>query len=948
MITDIKTKVEALSESLVLCEPTDLSGLAEIHAKFEEIGLWAQEKYLNKIQELTQSAADLVENIILQETDDPAGAMEMLGQSVAVLQAVLIEGRSEAEVDFPDGLNKTTAAPPDGKQVGAGLFAVTLPSHVDEGIFSDFLIRQETSLEEMEQNILAVERGDGDTAFEDLRRQIHTLKGESALLGLPQVERLCHKAEDDLSDEWPPGFADRLLRLKDWLKRVFDHYAGKGAPPESPDEMAAVLEGRADTAATATMGFPAEEVAEEAEDGYEAKPLEGDKELLGDFIIEATEHLENADVQLLSLETEPHNQDAINAVFRAFHTIKGVAGFLALDEIQALAHEAENLLDKARKDTVELVGPCIDIIFDAVDSLKKCIDNVNNALASGEFLQPVAGLPALVKRIKEFAPEAQSVRPREKSTPPPPRLGELLVDTGAATESAVNNALAKQTEPPQPKKLGEVLVEASVTSSKRVSEALDQQHLPENKDKKMGELLVEMGAVDPADIEAGLARQQTPPTPPKLGETLVKSGDATARDVAQALRTQKQGKTGTITVREAVKVDADRLDQLVDMIGELVIAESMVAQSPEFRNNISTDLERHLSQLDKITRELQVMAMSLRMVPVRSTFQKMARLVRDLAKKTNKAVNFIMTGEDTELDKTVVDKIGDPLVHMVRNAVDHGLENNAEERRSGGKEPIANVSLRAFHKGGNIHIQIEDDGRGLNRDAILQKARDRNIINEGDILSDREVWNLIFEPGFSTAREITAVSGRGVGMDVVKRNIESLRGQVEIHSEMGKGTLFTIRLPLTLAIIDGMVIRVGEERYVLPTLSIVISLRPESADITTVVGRGEMLRLQGKLIPLFRLHQLFDIPQAQHNPLEGTVVVVENDGKQVGLLIDEILGQQQIVIKSVGESLKDVPGIAGGAIMPDGRVGLILDIAGLIQLVDEEMEQTTTSCETIM
>jgi len=375
------------------------------------------------------------------------------------------------------------------------------------------------------------------------------------------------------------------------------------------------------------------------------------------------------------------------------------------------------------------------------------------------------------------------------------------------------------------------------------------------------------------------------------------------------------------------------------MIGELVIAESMVSQSEELRELNSTKLARHLSQLDKITRELQEMATSLRMVPLRSTFQKMARLVRDLAKKSGKPVEFVMTGEDTELDKSVVDKIGDPLVHMVRNAVDHGIEVSPEERRKRGKPPVGRIELRAFHKGGNIHIEIEDDGRGLDCEAILAKARERGLVREGDSLSEREIFNLIFQPGFSTAKVVTDVSGRGVGMDVVKRNIEALRGQIEIQSEPGKGSVFSIRLPLTLAIIDGMVVRVGAERYIVPTLNIVRSVRPRPQDLSTVLHRGEMLSLQGELIPLFRLAELFEIEGAQQDPTEGLVVVVEDEGRQIGLLTDELVGQQQIVIKTLGEALQGVRGISGGAIMPDGRVGLILDVGGLIRLASEGTAQ---------
>jgi two-component system chemotaxis sensor kinase CheA len=422
-----------------------------------------------------------------------------------------------------------------------------------------------------------------------------------------------------------------------------------------------------------------------------------------------------------------------------------------------------------------------------------------------------------------------------------------------------------------------------------------------------------------------------------LGEVLVASGDASPGAVRHALRKQRagaeaQGSTGAITVRESVKVDALRLDQLVDMIGELVIAETMVTQSPEVLRLASPTLRRRVRQLEKISRDLQTMATSLRMVPVRATFQKMARLVRDVARKTGKAVEFHLSGEETELDKSVVDKISDPLVHLLRNAVDHGIEERAELRSAAGKAPVGNIHLRAYHKGGSIQIEIEDDGRGLNRGAIVRKAIEQGLITPEEHLSDREVWNLIFEPGFSTAGKLTELSGRGVGMDVVRRNIMALRGEIDIHSEAGRGCRFTISLPLTLAIIDGMVIRVGEERFIVPTLSIVISVRPRAEDLHTVARRGEMVSVRGQLLTLYRLGRVLNIPDAIDEPTKGTVMVVEHEGRQVGLLIDQILGQQQIVIKPLGEYLRGAPGLSGGAIMPDGNVGLVLDIAGLVEL----------------
>ncbi len=388
----------------------------------------------------------------------------------------------------------------------------------------------------------------------------------------------------------------------------------------------------------------------------------------------------------------------------------------------------------------------------------------------------------------------------------------------------------------------------------------------------------------------------------------------------------------------SIRVPVERLDRFIDMVGELVVAHSMVVQDETVAAGNHHDLSKKVGQTTKIVRELQRMSMSMRMIPLKGTFQKMARLVRDLARKAGKNIAFLTDGEDTEIDRNMVDIINDPLVHMVRNAVDHGIEPPADRERNG--KPVNGiVQLSAYHSAGNVVVEIRDDGRGLDREAILSKALDRGLITTIDGLSDDEVFSLIFHPGFSTAQTVSEVSGRGVGMDVVKTNIESLRGQVEVKSWPGQGSVVKMSLPLTLAIIDGMVIRVGHQKFVIPTVAIVRSVQPAEADLSRVFQRGEMLSLQGQLIPLFRLGRLFDIPEAAPEPTEAIVVVVEDDRRQAGLLVDELIGTQQIVIKTLGEALGEIPGISGSAIMPNGRVGLILDVGGLVRLANDANRQ---------
>jgi two-component system chemotaxis sensor kinase CheA len=449
----------------------------------------------------------------------------------------------------------------------------------------------------------------------------------------------------------------------------------------------------------------------------------------------------------------------------------------------------------------------------------------------------------------------------------------------------------------------------------------------------LGEVLVQSGAVTSDDIAHALKLQSSERKGVKLGEILVQEGKATARDIATALREQRQttGDAGGFTT--TVRVATTKLDNLVDMVGELVITQSQVRQNRMLGQAVDQKLHRDLSQLSRIITELQRTAMSLRMVPIRQTFQKMIRLVRDLAQKSGKEVELLMHGEETEIDRNMVDEIYEPLVHLVRNAIDHGLE-TPEAREAAGKARSGSVTLRAFHRGGSIIIEISDDGRGLDRERILAKAVERGLIERGDHLDDHQVWNLVFEAGFSTAEKVSEVSGRGVGMDVVRRAIEKLHGKTDIQSEHGKGSSIAMRLPLTMAIIDGMVVRVGPERYIIPTAAVRESLRLEKGSYFTVAGRGEMANIRGSLSPLVRLHRVFGVEPLRPDPYEGLVVVVENEGRQKCLLVDELLDKQELVIKSLGEALKGLKGIAGGAILGDGRIGLILDVADLFELTE--------------
>lgn len=442
-----------------------------------------------------------------------------------------------------------------------------------------------------------------------------------------------------------------------------------------------------------------------------------------------------------------------------------------------------------------------------------------------------------------------------------------------------------------------------------VSEEISQE-LPFNNDDD-AEIQPEMTA------EADAAKQeQGPETPAFIPAASNESKGIAAKKQVVAHR---EGE-----FEASIRVNTARLDKLIDMVGELVIAQSMVAQDRQLANEICHDLLRKVTQAGKIVRELQDLSMSMRMVPLRGTFQKMQRVARDLARKSGKSVDLVTDDGETEIDRHMVDILNDVLVHMVRNAIDHGIE-PPDEREANGKSRMGTVRLRAFHSGGTVVVEIRDDGRGLNREKILRKGIASGLLDPDNAYSDGEVFNMIFAPGLSTSEQVTDVSGRGVGMDVVRQGVEALHGRIDINTAPGAGSTFTVRLPLTLAITDGMLVRVGSERYIIPTISIHLCFRPTPDSLSTVSGRGELVMLRGELMPLFRLHRLFGINSAIEDPAQGLLVVVGDEDRRCALLVDELMGQQQVVAKSLTKAVGKIPGVSGGAILGDGQVGLILD-----------------------
>ena len=540
---------------------------------------------------------------------------------------------------------------------------------------------------------------------------------------------------------------------------------------------------------------------------------------LAAFVSETREYLAAAEVALIALEKRPSDAESLNEVFRCFHNVKGISGFLNLEHFQQLAHSAESLMDMARSGQISFTRAVSCVCFDALDLLKDMVDRVEAALSGRQSYE----IPGAYAKVLE-----QLKNPPEVLDAPEPQV-----------ESPEEPALPK----------------------------------------------------------------------PRVDDT--------------------------------VKVNTRRLDSLVDAVGELAIAASMVTQDISLsKQHIS--LAANVSRMGKIIRELQELAVSMRMVSLESTFHKMSRVARDLSIKSGIPLEFTFSGEETELDRAVVEEIQSPLVHMVRNAVDHGIE-PPSERAARAKPEVGKVHLSACHEGGSVVIRISDDGRGLDAQRILTKAISSGLVEPAAELTDREIYSLIFKPGFSTAGKVTDISGRGVGMDVVKQAVDQLRGRIEITSQPGEGTTFSIRLPLTMAMIDGMVVTVGKKRFIIPTIAIQESLRPSRHQISTVLSKAEMVSIRGSLVPLFRLHRVFGIHDAQEDPCQGILLVITDGDGSCALLVDDILGQQHVVVKPVGHTFDGVSAVSGAAIMGDGLVALILDAAGLIATAQHEGQNRYTA-----
>lgn len=623
---------------------------------------------------------------------------------------------------------------------------------------------------------------------------------------------------------------------------------------------------------------PQEEPAAAQEEAAEEDP-----EMLAGFVTEAQEHLSAIEEQILALERDPSQMAAVHSVFRAFHTIKGLAGFLGLKSVQSVAHEVETLLDHARNNRIQISVAIVDTVLESSEYLQAEVNRVNSLLAGNKPGGPKEN-SALLRSIANVTEQAlngetSAAEPQHETTPSAaiPVEQKEIEDAAVATD---------EISPATTQEMPEPAIESAIVSAAKIEE---------KKQPASGEVL------PPAKTEsASMAKAEA--------------------------------------VSASIRIDTAKLDQLMDMVGEMVIAQSILSHNPQLANNRDARLAGDLAQLARITGEVQRRAMNIRMMPIGPLFQKNAKLVRDLSRRHGKQVDLQISGEGTELDKTIAEELSDPLLHMIRNALDHGIE-TPQERVAAGKPATASLRLSAEHESGRIVVSISDDGRGLNAQKIFRKAVERGLVTEDTQMSEADIYQLIFAPGFSTAEKITDISGRGVGMDVVRKHVETLRGHIQIESELGKGTTFYIHLPLTLAIIEGLVIVVGDHRYIIPVFSVREMLRPTPEMLVRVQGTEEMILMRGNLYPLVRLHRRFGITPRSEDLCQGLVVVCEGAGRQFCLHIDDLVGRQEVVIKSLGESFSDKSGLTGCAILGDGRIGLILDMTQIFKMPNHNSQE---------
>jgi len=864
----LEEKLNDISTLLVMLEPEDSTGFEGLMAALEELAVLASEA-----PELGKLATATTQIIEARASLPTLEFCDILNSFLSKSQAYLRDPNSETVLlILEDGKVLAPATPKD---------ELDILDSADPEFLVEFIEKHASMMEDFESAILELRYKTSQLAPDELKvaqeeflpftkGYIHTLKGDSGSIGLMALERTCHKIEDLLLEQPPYTALDALLLFKEWVSSGLKALAAGSSFPEKASSFfkrfsAAILQGEHEEPGETPSAK--DDNAEKSAASPSADAPYINLDLLAELMNDSSSTLSNSPK---------------DAVQETSYNISGDAELFV-----EFIVEAEDHLSSVESTILDSGGnydkESIDLIFRGIHSIKG---------ASSYF------------NLKEVAETSH--------------LTENLLDevrSGLRTFDQELTALVLAYVDLQ-KRLMDGAREAMKADGTIVRQAASENYLSDLKNYQIGE------GVSTERDESPAPKASAPLSPVQKRSEVI-----TADDGEESGNTK--GKADKLEVKSFVKVDTQRLDQLIDAIGEMCIYSSMLIQNTRQLFAGNEKLIKTTHQVEKFSRDLQNIGMSMRLIPIRALFQKMSRLVWDTAKKINKEVKFDMEGEDTELDRTIIEKLADPLMHMVRNAIDHGVE-LPDDRAANGKPRAGHVSLSAYHAGGSIHIRLKDDGRGLDPDKLVKKAIEKGILTEGQKLSKEEAFNLIFAPGFSTAAAVTDISGRGVGMDVVRRNIESMRGRVHIESELGKGSTFTIELPLTLAIIDGIEVTVGRETFIIPTLSVVEFMRPSPSMITRTLDKGETFQFRGKYLPVYRLGDLFRLEHRNNNPTDSILVVVESSGEQAAIMVDDIIGSYSTVIKSLGEMFAAIQGVAGCAIVSNGDISLILDVRSLL------------------
>lgn len=659
------------------------------------------------------------------------------------------------------------------------------------------------------------------------------------------------------------------------------------------------------------------------------------QEILEDFLIEAFEMIEQLDQDLIELEHNPNDLDLLNRIFRVAHTIKGSSSFLNFDILTSLTHNMEDVLNKARRGELQITPDVMDVVLESIDMMKGLLNAIRDTGSDKTDID----ITDVVKRLQGISQGQASESAPAESTPAPAQPAPTAEAKPAESQPATpatDSAQATTTTPEKP-------AEDNIDYSKFTPEEVEQEiqrllkiRQEEDKARRAAKKQEEaQGGATPAQQATPTQPAQTAPSPaPKPAPVTPKPALAAKKP----LGAKKDDGAVATAVEQTVRVDVKRLDHLMRLIGELVLGKNRlinIYDEVEERydgEQFLEELNQVVSSVSLVTTDLQLAVMKTRMLPVSKVFNKFPRMVRDLSRDMGKSIELVISGEETELDKSIVEEIGDPLVHMIRNSCDHGVEGK-EERLAAGKSETGKVELKAYNEGNHIVIEITDDGKGLDAEMLKQKALEKGIINEreADTMTNKEAYGLIFKAGFSTAKVVTNVSGRGVGMDVVKTNIEKLNGIIDVESELGQGTVFKLKIPLTLAIIQALIVGVQEEYYAIPLSSVVETVRINQDEVYMVEGRS-VLRLRDEILTLVRLSDIFKVDTVIKNSSEFYVVVIGLAENKIGVIVDYLVGQEEVVIKSLGYYLKGTEGIAGATVRGDGKITLIVDVGGMMHM----------------